>query len=348
MNIILQIAIIVFILLILPYIIGILFHNAYNNYYFSLQYLNGFITMLCIFAIIFVPCYVMKISFSILSFIYSCSLFFLFLFSLFYIKRNNIKLCSRNKTLFSNWTIIYIILFIILLIYQIYMSVQSDMGGWSNDDAVYVVLSADTISNDFIYQSDPYSGSAIIGLDYKRLFQAFNWFPAYLTKISNIHVTIICHTILPVFLIILAYCAIYIFANNFISDIETKIIFMILMEVLYIWGSFSHYSITFRLLGPIWQGKAILAVIIFPYILSFYATWLYEKISFIRCIILCIISIAAMSLTLGGSITIVATTLILSFLTFIKHKSPACIIYAIVANFVPCACSISYILLSTY
>ena len=75
---------------------------------------------------------------------------------------------------------------------------------------------------------------------------------------------------------------------------------------LYIYGYHSHYSLTFRMLGPNDEGKAILAVVLTPFMLWFFRYVMISGYTRKTGLKLMMLSLAAMSLTLGGAYTFAA------------------------------------------
>ena len=56
-------------------------------------------------------------------------------------------------------------------------------------------------------------------------------------------------------IILIAYATYVLLAKRLFRQRDNRLIFMVLIEVLYIYGFYSNYSATFRLLGAPWKGK---------------------------------------------------------------------------------------------
>ena len=201
---------------------------------------------------------------------------------------------------------IYIIAFAAILIVQLYFAFAYEINEWSYDDYDYVVNSQDTITTDTIAYANYVNGEMPYTAE-KRAVTAWPTFIAYMAKVSSFEVTTVCHTIMPVILLIVAYIVYYYIASFIFKDAENRFIFLVVLSVANIFGLYSHYSSTFRLLGAIWQGKALLTAVAIP----FFTIYLFEtyKNNFDKhkVISLAMISLGAASLTTMSALLITIT-----------------------------------------
>ena len=120
---------------------------------------------------------------------------------------------------------------------------------------------------------------------------------AYFSVVSGFEVTTICHTILPMILLMVAYAAYYYLSTFIFNKTDNRMIFMILLQLGFIFGNYSHYSVTFRLLGAIWQGKAILTAIAVPFLVGYLLDSYSKDATFTRTFSIAAVSLGACSLT---------------------------------------------------
>lgn len=203
--------------------------------------------------------------------------------------------------------IVYATMFIALLIVQLYYAYGYEINEWSYDDYDYVVNSQDTISSDTIAYVNYINGNMPFTA-VKRAITAWPTYIAYLSKISGFEVTTVCHTILPVVLIVVAYGVYYYIAKRLFGDYENQIIFLIILATLNIFGFYSHYSPVFRLLGTIWQGKAVLSVIAIPFLIV-YLFEVYSSEENRKTVPLAFLSLGICSLTTMSALLVTATAL---------------------------------------
>ena len=167
------------------------------------------------------------------------------------------RMKDRNRSEIFMWGV-----FFVLLAIQIVMSVV--VMTTDGDDAYYVgqALCADV--TDLVYYFDPYTG-AYSWLDYRHALAPFPLFIALLARESGLHVAIVAHTVLPVFLIVITY-VIYMQIGRllFRKDPARLPMFMILIYLLNAFGVYSRYTRETFFLTRTWQGKSILANLVIP------------------------------------------------------------------------------------
>lgn len=177
----------------------------------------------------------------------------------------------RARVKADKLTLVYALAFAAVLCIQMYMAYGYEINEWSYDDYDYVVSSQDTVSSDTLSYVNIIDGT-MPAVAEKRAVSSWNTYIAMLAKVSGFEVTTVCHTILPVLFILLAYLVYYYIARFLFSKTDDRLIFMLILSFAYIFGLYSHYSVTFRLLGAVWQGKAVLTVITVP----FFAMYLFQ------------------------------------------------------------------------
>lgn len=298
--------IILLLIAIIPFFLGVLIsHKDTSGVLNTLseKYIIGLFLCLSLFWIFCVPMALFKLPFSILVFIYSTCLIILFGISIWKCYQNNIL-----KNIFTEWNMpnlniyemIYLLLFLLLLGIQLYYAMFYESTIWSYDDSEYVVRSMDTISSDHMFLTNTISGQEI-EYSFKRVLNSWEIYIAYLAKVSGFHVTTIAHTIIPVLFLLVAYLVYSYIGTQFFQKIESQLIFLCVVSVIFVFGFYSPYSLSFRLLATLWQGKAVLSAIVVPFLITFLPkVYCQKKSRKIPVYILCI-SAAACSLTMMGA-----------------------------------------------
>lgn len=232
----------------------------------------------------------------------------------------------------GNYTIVYALVFVAALCVQIYFAHGYQVNQWSWDDYDYVVLSSDNIANDVISVTHVETG-AVPSTSAQRMAVSWTTYVSYLSFVTRFDVATMCHTCLNMLLILVAYLAYYFVATCLFKDVENQMMFMTILSALFIFGYHSHYSITFRMLCTIWQGKAVLYVIAVPF-LMFYLAQLYElgrRITFKKekreCILgigdvlpLSLVSVGICGLTVMSILLVSAVTVFMWIAVCIKRK----------------------------
>jgi hypothetical protein len=291
-------------------------------------------------------------AFSILLRLYFAVLSVLILLWIFMERKNitGIISCIKEKiqTLINNiredkFVIIYIIFFAGLLLLQLYIAFSYQVNQWSYDDYDYVVSSKDTITYDALSYVNFVDGTMPNTLE-KRLSISWNTYIAMLSKVSGFEVTTVCHTLLPVIMLLVAYLVYYYIAKFLFRRTDNRIIFLIILSVAYIFGLYSHYSVTFRLLGALWQGKAILTVIAIPFfILYLFKAYSGENTKMTLPIIA--ISLGASSLTSLAILFIPIVAVLVWFCAGVSKKRVGGFVYLFASLFGPLYLAAFYILI---
>lgn len=309
------------------------------------RYAVGFFVMLAIYQLLEVPMALLYVKFHVLVMIYSIVL-------ILFVGLAVVK-WKKDGTLFLNvikskeertgiYGLIYFACFCIIVVYQLYHTVFWQINEMSLDDATYVAYANDAVQADLLFLLDPYTG-VYSGLNIQRVLQSSIVYPSFVAKITGIHVTIITHTIWPAFLIIMAYGIYYLIAEKLFEQKEKQYLFLLLTSLLYNFGLYSHYSSSFRLLGTMWQGKGILAVVLNFLYLYIFSEVFQKRYNWKMGWLLFIISIASVGLTLGGVISTAVISSVLFILFWLKNHEWNNIKYLIWANVMPVLYAIFYL-----
>ncbi len=335
-----QIFMIILLNIIAPILIGGLFQTDICRTKASqvaYRYTVGFFVMLAIYQLLEVPMALLYVKFHVLVIVYSIVL--LFLLAVAIVKWRKDKtffpyVVKNKKEKAGAYAIIYLVVFGVVVAYQLYHTIFWQMNELSLDDATYVVYANDAVQTDLLYLIDPSTG-IYSGLNIQRLLQSSIVYPSFITKLTGIDVTIIEHTIWPVFLVIMAYEVYYLIAERLFDEKENQYLFLLFTSLLYNFGFHSYYSVTFRLLGTMWQGKGILATVLNFLYLYIFSDIYQKKYHWKMGVLLFFISIASVGLTLGGVISTVVISGVLFVLFWFKNHNWNNIKYLIWANIMP-------------
>lgn len=285
---------------------------------YSFAYSSGFFMALVLFQIVSIPVALLHGSFIAVAIVYSIALMLACVFSICYTKKN--RLLTKKKISRLRWTEwIYVLGFAAILGIQIIRGFSYDITYMSYDDAGYSVKASDALAGNGIYNIDSYTGIKGV-LDIKYVLASWNIYPAYFALISGVAVTTVSHTIQYIQLIILAYLTYWYVAGELLKTRENQIIFLLIIALFYWFGYHSHYSLSFRLLGPNYQGKAVLAVSLTPLILTIIQKITEEKYSKATGVFFLLLSLSGLSLTLWATGTIIVITVIPLVLSVFRKK----------------------------
>lgn len=211
--------------------------------------------------------------------------------------------------------IVFVLLWLVQMLAIFWLAVND------GDDAYYMSIASIAESSDSMYNVNAYSFGGT-ELTYRYALAPFPIWIAFLSRISGIHTLILGHVLLGIFLITMSY-VIYGQAGRILFDKDRKkiLLFLIFIAVLYIWGNTSSHTPESFLLLRSRQGKALVAGIVFPAMISLIlqiGRLLQEKQKISgRYFILAttVILTGCLGSTLGGSLVILLWGSALLFLT---------------------------------
>lgn len=242
---------------------------------------------------------------------------------------------------------VYLAVFIALLLAQLVLTVVMDPTTMTYDDASYLPYSGDALATDYMFITRSTTGT-FKQLSY-RAIQSALLFPAYITRMTGVALTMVDRTLCYALNLLLAYGCYAYMAEDLYKKNEDRLIFLILLSVLYIFGFYSHYSMTFRLLGPNSQGKAVLAVILVPLLFVLLRKKLAEKYDRRFGVFLLLLSDAACSLSLMGAAYVPGIVLPLTVMSmFGRNRRWERLWYVAWASVMPCIYAVAYLLDKNY
>ena len=190
--------------------------------------------------------------------------------------RADLKLFKHNYSLESR---IYWGIFFALMALQMVMSVV--MASFDGDDAYYVVESLLAQQADVMNTILPYTGSST-SLDIRHALAVITMWIAFLARQSGIHATIVSHSIMPLFFIPFVYLVYAEIARILFRDSQQITpVFMAITAILMMFGNVSIYTPATFFLMRTWQGKALVANLVFPMIIWMFL-WMIEEIRAVK------------------------------------------------------------------
>ncbi|MBR3834628.1 MAG: hypothetical protein IKJ73_09930 [Lachnospiraceae bacterium] len=133
------------------------------------------------------------------------------------------------------------------------------------DDSYYLAISNTVIDSNRIFVIDPSTGNENFVFQSQYEMVGHEVLIGVASKFFNINPAALCHTILPVFLIILHYAVAYEICKRISEKNKWYCLLFVVLA-----NTFSGYSVYSRgafLLFRIWQGKAVLTNIVIPLLL---------------------------------------------------------------------------------
>ncbi len=186
--------------------------------------------------------------------------------------RSDLRMFKVN---YPRESMIYWGIFFAIMAFQMVMSVV--MASFDGDDAYYVVESLLAQQAGVMNTILPYTGTST-SLDIRHALAVITMWIAFVAKQSGIHATILSHSVIPLFVIPLVYL-VYVEIGRILFRERQPVIpvFMIIVSLLLMFGNVSIYTPATFFLMRTWQGKALVANLVFPMIFWMFL-WMMEDV----------------------------------------------------------------------
>lgn len=224
----------------------------------------GYLVLFSAIEICFVPMILTRQAFHTAVYLTACILGALAILALL-LRRHKMMEAIQNtfRSLRHQSLFLYVALLLILaqaLAYVFFMTIDLD-------DAYYVATAATSVECDTMYLHDPYTGALLHALPSRYALSPMPMLIAFLAKCTGFHAAVIAHTILPFFLVGLAYMIYFLLGNLLFAGKKDSVgLFLVLLSAIHICSYYSVYTQGTFLLIRIWQGKAVLASALLPFL----------------------------------------------------------------------------------
>ncbi len=253
---------------VIPYIIGFrIIHKVQKEQYTPMQsILAGYLIVWAFFEIILVPMIFAKASFN--SFFLTAGIIILVACVCeVVLQRKEIlaEIMGIGARIKANG-VLRNVLFLVILVEACYVGLAYLH---DDDDAFYVATAQTTLDTNTMMQVNPYTGGGIELLA-RYVLSPFPMFIAFMSKACGVKAAVMAHTFLPVILILLVYVVYFMWAQELFPEDKEKQTYFLLYTVIIL--AFSMYSVYARgtfMFTRIWQGKAVLATLLLPFVLLF-------------------------------------------------------------------------------
>lgn len=156
---------------------------------------------------------------------------------------------------------------ITVLLLALQLALAAGLAYEEGDDAFYVAISSITNESGTMYEILPYTGGAT-GLDMRHGLAPFPIWVAMAARISGLHAAVVSQIVLPLSLILMAYGVFYLLGRHlFREEPRRQLLFLLLIELLVLFGGHSRFTAENFLLVRTAQGKAVLAALVLPFLL---------------------------------------------------------------------------------
>ena len=261
--------------MVVSYVIGAIFCMCgKSKKQISLYYVVGNITMWAVFQLLAVPLIHYQMSLTFLTVLWCVFISFILIYGLMH-KEVKLFLFAPLKNFVreikgsrGSQKFLFVIMFLVVLLQMIlYLLLQHiDV-----DDARFVANAVAAWDSDKMLLTHPNTGSILetqVGELRKDAVSPWMMMVAMFSKLSMIHPAVMAHTALPLLLLLMVYCVIWLLAEELLDGtINYCCMFVLLASFFHIFAGVSLFHQVTFIMTRIWQGKAVVAGVVLPIIL---------------------------------------------------------------------------------
>ena len=198
------------------------------------------------------------------------------------------------------------------------------------DDASYVATASTTLETDTVFQYNAYTGDEYESLPSRYVLSPFPIFEAGLSRLYGVPSTVLGHTGMFLIFLPVAYFVYDLLGSFFWKNKrEERGLFLLFLAWMNIFGYYSVYTMSTFLLIRIWQGKAVLAAVILPFLIYLGLALVLEDQPEYPWLLLAMVNLAACHVSSMGIMLAPVVTGLFVLLALVKNRSPRRFLYGI-------------------
>lgn len=252
---------------IVPLLIGYLmtyFLKKEDRDNLALNYVLGLVIVFGIFEPITLIAIYLKLSLTLLTNTMSFIWIILCVLSILLNFKRFVNMSLKLPEIFKGFNLIMVVV-VLLILLQAYVYVEYEH--FDDDDSFFVATATTAVENNNLYVQSAYTGEVYGKLPTRYILSPFCIYFAVMTKLTGIHATIYAHLYLPVILLVFVYLIYYLWGKEFFNNSKSVGVFLFFICLMDIFGNYSEFTTQSFLLLRLWQGKAVLAAGIIPFII---------------------------------------------------------------------------------
>lgn len=268
-GIIIQIALTVLVIL-APYCAGFVFLKKEEKITLGCLmngYVLGQMSLWAMFQMIAVPFVLLKGSFSVLFWIFIVCAGALSLYGIWIAAHHSVSLCVPYPDSIMMWMACFVAAALIILQLEYYIfGVHLD-----SDDARWIAEAGDAITKNTLFLHNPATGEYLGLFQGEMLKEVYSPFPLYiavLSKMTMMKPAVMAHSVFAPLMLVLSYMSFARLAQLLFNGFSERVIFVLgVAAITLFFHGGSSTAAAFTLIR-IWQGKAVVAGVMIPVILS--------------------------------------------------------------------------------
>jgi hypothetical protein len=178
--------------------------------------------------------------------------------------RRFVGLVLNAGKVFKGFTIMMAVVMVLIFV-QAYVYVGYEHV--DDDDAFFVATATTAVENNNLYVNSAYSGGLYGKLPTRYILSPFSIYYASLAELTKLHPTIYAHLYLPILMLLFVYSIYYVWGRALFRNSKSVGVFLFFVCLMNLYGNYSEFTTQSFLLFRLWQGKAVLAAGILPFLL---------------------------------------------------------------------------------
>lgn len=253
-------------LVLIPALSGVTWVKRKKKYTLGESFLAGVVFMFAVAEILILPAIYRKLSLHFITVVFAAVMGIFAVYGLWELQKDGQNHICRIKRELQQ-TSVWIWIAVAAILAQIFIAVV--YAHMDADDSFYVATATTSVQTDSVFQFNPYSGVEYTVLPKRYVLSPFPVLLAMLSQLSGgLHPAVMAHTFYPVVFFTAAYLVYHQLGKIWFPEKKREQGIFLLFSAVLIWFSgFSVYTAGNFQLVRIWQGKAVLASVILPFLI---------------------------------------------------------------------------------
>lgn len=300
-----------------PYLLGALAVRLLKKDWTGIcvRLVGGYIVLWGVFEAVVWPCLLFKTSLKLLEIVYAVIILALAGVSVFVNKKD--LLIPLRPHIRKEKIMLYVAMALVAA-QTVFVASHQHI---DDDDAFFVATAETAVATDTLMEYNPSTGEPYRKLPARYVLSPFPVWNAAVSGYTGLKPVVTAHTGMPLLFLPLAYMVYYLCGKWLARFRKLDVgVFLLFVNVVFLFSGYSIYSQGTFLLTRIWQGKAVLAAVLLPAVLAFFLALEEEKppkrnfVFFLLLMLSCCLA-SSMGIILGA-----AALLLLAAVDFFRYK----------------------------
>lgn len=234
---------------------------------YALSIVMGFLFMVCIYEIFYLPLFFIRASLKTLNIIYTVVTFVLSFVGIYKNITNHFYYKKLDKKPSLLEIVLHIVMFLFITSQIVFFCTKCFHYGYASDDCAYATTPSLALFSNKIISTSLNEISLKFNTHYTLCcWEIWTTWPCWL---FNNDVSVTLHLIISIFVVINVYLVYYLISNGLFKENDNKLIFMIVSIYLTWYGYYNWASISGQIIATPWYGRSIMFIVSVPLLINF-------------------------------------------------------------------------------